>query len=219
MRTRTARGKPIPPASLSLLRLEFFEAAQRRLPEIGEYLRPYAEREEDPAVLTHVIREWQIRFNLPYSWAYEFAYTTLRMWQRDPEAAQKLKWFVGTSARNSGGVPLPIFRFQIEREFHEGLDFGVYKSSVHGALEAALEDFGRQIGADDLGKKRWPKDLRRAFECLALRISKKLSLAEIAKQPAYSREASTLSRDIKAAANLIGVSLPRPGRPKKNVAR
>ncbi len=155
-------------------------------------------------------------FNLPYWWAYEFAYTTLRTWQRDPEAAQKLKWFVGTSARNSGGVPLGVFRFQIEREFHEGLDFGVYKSSVHSALETALEDFGRQIGADDLGKKRCPKDLRRAFECLALRISKKLSLAEISKQPAYSREASTLSRDIKAAANLIGVGLPRPGRPKKN---
>ncbi len=211
--------KGTPPEVQSLCRLDFLQAVQRVMPACGRYLRRYAGRLQDDATRKQVIRYWQVRFNLLEEWAFEFAWSTLQMWQVDPAAAERLEWFVGGSAHNVAGVLMPTFQLTLERDWHQGLDFAMFSSSLHGALDSALEPFREQVGAEDRTNKRRPKDLSRAMECLALRICKGVPPSQICRMRAYSRDWSTLSRDMKAAAELIGVRLPRRGRPKKNIAR
>jgi hypothetical protein len=114
---------------------------------------------------------------------------------------------------------LQTFEFKLVRQFFPGTDLDWFKQSIRSIFEAELELFSKRVAAKDLGCMREPKELPRAFECLALRICKGISPSEIAPRPEYSRDWSTLSRDLKAAAELIGIKLPRPGRPPKNIAR
>ncbi len=200
-------------------RREFFEAAQRKVPELGRYLRRYGTRCQDAGPRREVIRAWQERFNLPYEWAFECAWSTLAMWDRYPDWRRSLKWFAASPSRVIGEERFDQFKFQLERQFSPGLDFGWFKESIHGVLEAELERFREQVSATDLGIRRRPKYLGRAFECLALRVCKGLSPVEISKRPGYHSDWTTLSRDIKASARLIGLQAPRPGRPSRNLAR
>ena len=141
------------------------------------------------------------------------------MWDRFPEHRQTLQWFAAPRSRNLAKEGLARFVFQIERDFHPGLDFGWFKESVHGVLEQELERFGTAVGADDFTERRRPRELGRAFECLALRICQELSPAEIRRAPEYSRDWTTLFKDMQAAAELIGIRLPGRGRPPKKLAR
>jgi ParB-like chromosome segregation protein Spo0J len=199
------------PSSPALLRLEFLNVAQEMIPELGLFLRPYLHAE--PEVLKAVIRAWQVRFHLPDSWTADFAYSTVRMWERDPEAAEKLQWFVGAPAHD--GREVGLFRYETEREWHEGYDFAEFKRSLHTALEESLERFGESRRAQDTGKIRRPQDLPRALRCLVMRVCLELTPGQIAKQPSFSREWTSLFRDMKAAAQLIGLTIPGPGRPKE----
>jgi hypothetical protein len=149
-------------------RREFLQAAQRKLPGIGRYLRRYGTPWQDAEPRRQVIQKWQEHFKLNQAWAFQCAWITLAMWDRDPDLRRSLQWFAAPSSYNSA-EGLPIFQFQVERDFFPGLDFDWFKQSVHGALEAELERFGKGIGAEDLAQRRRPKDLSRAFECLALR--------------------------------------------------
>jgi hypothetical protein len=200
-------------------RREFLEAAQRKMPEIGRYLRLYGMRAQDHHLRSQVIRDWQNHFRLPYGWAFECAWATLAMWDRSPDVRQSLQWFAAPRSRNLAEEGIPTFKFQGERQFYPSLDFGWFKQSIHGALEIELERFGKSVGAEDLGKRRHPKELRRAYECWALRVIKGLSPEQIFSLPEYSRDWTTLSRDMKAAADLAGLRPPRRGRPTKNIAR
>ena len=121
------------------------------------------------------------------------------MWDRYPDRRRSLEWFAAPRSRNLAVEGLPTFEYRIERQFFPGLDFGWFKQSIHDALEAELERFGEKMGAEDLGSRRRPKNLARAFECLALRVCKDLSPVEISERPEYSRDWTTLSRDIKAS--------------------
>ena len=202
-----------------LYRREFFQAAQRKVPELGRYLRRYGTCWQDAGPRREVIGAWQERFNLPYGWAFECAWSTLAMWDRYPDSRRSLEWFAAPRSRDLGEERLEQFTLRVERQFFPGLDFGWFKESIHGALEAELERFGELVDAEDLGNRRRPKHLGRAFECLALRVCKGLSPGEISKRPEYSRDWTTLSRDIKASAKVIGLHPPRPGRPSRNLAR
>ena len=199
-------------------RREFLEAAQQKVPAMGRYLRRYGMRAPDSEVRIQVVREWQTHFNLRYAWAFECAWITLAMWDRRPVPRQSLEWFAAPRSRNLAEEGLQTFAFQVERQYYPSVDFGWFKQSIHGALETELEHFGASIGAEDLGNRRRPKDLRRAFECLALRVCKRLSPTQISTRPEYSRDWTTLWRTMKAAADLVGVRLPRRGRPTRKIA-
>jgi hypothetical protein len=175
-------------------------------------------RAQDEGLRIQVIRAWQAHFKLQQRWAFECAWSTLTMWDRFPETQRSLQWFGAPRARNLADDGLESFTFRVERQFHHGLDFGWFKQSVHGALEANLEQFGKTVGAEDLGKRRRPKDLDRAFECLALRVCQGLSPTEISQRPKYRRDWTTLSRDIKSAAELVGLEPPPRGRPPRKLA-
>ena len=166
-----------------------------------------------------LIQHWQKRFNLKYGWAFECAWMTLAMWDRLPEARHSLVWFASPRAHNLAESGLFTFKFDTERQFHHSLDFGWFKQSVHRVLEANLELFGKSIGAVDLGDYRSPKNRRRAYECLALRVCARQSPKEISTQPEYSRDWTTLFRDMKSAAELVGIRLPPRGRPARKPAR
>lgn len=200
-------------------RRHFLEAAQLKVPAIGRYLRRYGMRLSDREPRTKVIQAWQARFHLPPSWAFECARSTLAMWDRYPSARRSIQWFGQDRVHDLAEEGLSIFEFWIERQFYPGLDFGLFKGSVHGALEAELERFRMRIGAEDLGQHRPPTDLQRAYECLALRVCKKESQQEISERPEYSRDWSTLAKDIRSAAKLIGLPQQSRGRPRKNSAR
>lgn len=138
------------------------------------------------------------------------------MWDRSAELGHSLQWFASPPERNLAETGIATFTFPaIERAFPVDLDFGLFKQSIHGALEAALERFGDRIGAEDLEDRRRPKNLNRAFECLALRVCKMLRPRDIATRPEYARDWTTLSRDIQAAAKLIGIGTPGRGRPAR----
>jgi hypothetical protein len=148
------------------------------------------------------------------------AWATLAMWDRfRADAEQSLQLYAAPPARNLGEVGLPRFEFQIERHFSRDLDFGWFKQSVHGVLEAELERFGAAMGAKDLGTRRRPMELGRAFECLALRVCKGLKPEQIRSRPEFSRDWTTLWKDLKSAAELVGIRPPRRGRPSKKSAR
>jgi hypothetical protein len=201
------------PSSPALVQLEFLNVAQEMVPELGLSLRPYVHAETE--VLQAVIRAWQLRFHLPDAWAADFAYSTVRMWERDPEAAEKLQWFVGASAQDGRVVAARLFRYETQREWHEGYDFAEFKRSLHAALEESLERFGKSRRARDTGMIRRPRDLPRALRCLVMRVCLKLTPGEITKQPSLSQTWTSLFRDMQAAAQLIGLTIPGPGRPKE----
>jgi hypothetical protein len=200
-------------------RRAFLEAAQRKVPAIGRYLRRFGIRASDRESRTQVIRSWQAHFNLNYGWAFESAWATLAMWDGYPNARQSIHWFAHGRAHNLAEEGLPTFEFRIERQFYPDLDFGWFKQSVQGALEAELDRFGMRIGAEDLGHHRQPKNLQRAYECLALRVCKNKTPQAIASLPEYCRDWTTLWKDIKSASELIGLPLPGRGRPRTKSAK
>jgi hypothetical protein len=200
-------------------RQEFFEAAQRKLPAIGRYLWRYGMQANGEKTRTEVIQAWQNHFHLRYAWAFECAWMTLLVWDRHPEHRHRLMWSAAPRAHNLAEGGLFTFNFAIERQFHHGLDFGLFKLSIHGALEAELERFGKSAGTQNLGNRRRPRDLQRAYECLALRLCKGLSPVQINSRPEYHRDWTTLAKDIKSAAELAGIQPARRGRPAKNIAR
>jgi hypothetical protein len=120
---------------------------------------------------------------------------------------------------NVAEVGYPVFEFGIARQYYPSFDFGWFKDSVHGALETALKRFADAVGAEDFNHLRRPKGLERAYECLALRLCKGLSPDQISSLPEYSRDWTTLAKDIKSAAELAGIERPRVGRPTRKVAR
>jgi hypothetical protein len=197
----------------------FFTSAQGKIPAIGRYLRRYGSRTRDAADRAQVISKWQAHFNLPYSWAHQCAVVTLASWDRCPDKRESVEWFAGPSALNLAEEDLQTFEFKLVRQFFPGTDLGWFKQSMRSIFEAELELFSKRVGAKELGCMREPKELTRAFECLALRVCKGISPSDIAPRPEYSRDWSTISRDLKAAAELIGIKLPRPGRPRRNIAR
>ena len=130
-----------------------------------------------------------------------------------------MQWFASPPVSNLAEVGYPVFEFGIARPYYPSLDFGWFKDSVHGSLEAALNRFGGAVGAKEFNDHRRPKDLQRAYECLALRLCKGLSPNKISSLPEYSRDWTTLAKDIKSAAELAGIKRPRFGRPTRKVAR
>jgi hypothetical protein len=196
-------------------RVAFLQATQTVVPEFGNDLRRLGLPSQGPD-RRRVIREWQDRFHLPEEWVGECAWTTLAMWDRDRESRKKLTWF-GVPSRNLAEIDVPVFKFAIERSFEASLGFAWFKRSVVGALEEALHAFGERHGID-MENVRQPRDLTRAFDCLALRRCKQLSPVQISKLPAYARDWTTLSRDMRAAARHIGLKLPSRGRPKRESA-
>jgi hypothetical protein len=80
--------------------LLFIRAAQRVVPGLGSYLQAEVGEAQSAAQRIPAIRNWQVRFNLPYQWAFEMAWSTLGMWQRYPETARDLQWFVGALSPN-----------------------------------------------------------------------------------------------------------------------
>lgn len=197
----------------------FLESAQRKIPAIGRYLRLYGSRPYDASDRRQVISKWQARFHLPYPWAHQCAVVTLAIWDRWPDSRKSLAWSAGPRALNLAESDLQTFEFNLVRQFFPGTDLGWFKQSIRSVFEAELELFSKRVDAKDLGCTREPKELPRAFECLALRICKGLRPSEISSRPEYSRDWTTLYKDMKAAALLIGIKLPRPGRPRRNIAR
>jgi hypothetical protein len=136
------------------------------------------------------------------------------VWDIDSHARKSLQWACGPEARYVADEPR-TFRFQLERDFSPQLDFGWFKASVHGALEEALERFGGSLGLQDLDKQREPRSLARAIQGVALRIIAEKRPDEIRNISGFTQDWTTLYRDIKSAAQLIGVRLPGRGRPRK----
>ena len=212
-------SRPHHPASNRLdiweYRRQFLQAAQRTVPGFGSFLQERVELLEDENPRTAVIRDWQDRFHLHPSWAFHCAKLTLLVWDRFPESRSSFQWSAGPQVSNLAAGGLHRFTLKLDREYYPSLDFGWFKQSLHGALEAELERFGEAIGANDLGLRRRPKDLERAFECLALRVCERNSPAQISSRPEYSRDWTTLSRDLTSAAKIIRLGPPRRGRPRK----
>jgi hypothetical protein len=201
------------------LRQEFLQAAQHTAPQIGRYLRRHGMGCGSSRDRWKVIRRWQQRFNLPDAWAGQCAWSTLGMWERSADFRHSLTWFASPPTRNLAETANPRFTFPaIERDFQVDLGFACFKRSVHCALEAALKEFGDRIGAEDLESSRQPKDLTRAFECLALRRCLGLRPKDITLRKEYARDWTTLSRDIKSAAILLGLRRPLRGRPIRKIA-
>jgi hypothetical protein len=138
------------------------------------------------------------------------------MWDRNQNVREELIWF-GVPTRNVAEIDVPVFKFKITREFNATLGFASFKLSVRGALDKALDAFGERHRID-MENVRQPRELTRAFECLALRCCKQLSPKQISKLPAYARDSTTLWKDMQAAARHIGLELPSRGRPKKKSA-
>jgi hypothetical protein len=201
------------------LRQEFLQVAQRTVPEIGLYLQEHGMGCGTSGDRRKVIGKWQQRFNLPDAWAGQCAWITLAMWDRSADFRNSLTWFAAPPIRNLAETELPRFKFPaIERDFHVDLDFAWFKQSVHGALEAALKEFGDRIGAENLESYRQPKHLTRAFKCVALRRCRGLSPKEIVKLQGYAQDWTTLLRDMQSAAKLMGLSRARRGRPPRKTA-
>lgn len=218
---RALKGHHLEPiysrGSIWQYRQQFLEAAQRKIPKLGRYLFEHG-LQTDLDLRSNVIREWQELFSLREAWAFEAARITLSVWDQNPADAASLKWFARSPATNLLEVGVFPFEFEIRREFHKNLDFALFKLSVHGALEDALSRFEEDLGLRDIAQLRVPKDLNRAFECLALRVCARVRPSEIRSQSPYRHDWSTLFRDITSAGLLIGLRLPAPGRPK-NIAR
>ncbi len=203
-------------ASQWQLRREFLQAAQRTVPEIGRYLQQHGMECGDR---WEVIGKWQQRFHLPDEWAGQCAWITLTMWDRSADFRKSLTWFAAPPSRDVAETGIPRFTFPaIERDFSVDLDFAMFKQSVLCVLEAALNEFGDRIGAEDLESYRQPRNLTRAFECLALRRCLGLRPNVIAKRREYARDWTTLSRSMQSAAKLIGLNLPGRGRPPQKNA-
>jgi hypothetical protein len=166
-----------------------------------------------------VIEVWQARFNLKCPWAFEAAWTTLAMWDRFPDARDQLQWFAAPRARNLAEEGFSPFEFHILRQYYPSLDFHAFKQSIHGALEAALAEFGETVRAADITHHRQPIDLNRAFECLALRVCTGEDPNKISKRKEFSRDWTALFKGIKSAAVLIGLPSPGRGRPSKKLAQ
>ena len=196
-------------------RRQFLQAAQRTVPGFGSFLQERVELLEDENPRAAVIHAWQDRFHLHPSWAFHCAKLTLLVWDRFPESRSSFQWSAGPQVSNLAAGGLHRFTLKLDREYYASLDFGWFKQSLHGALEAELERFGEAIGANDLGLRRRPKDLERAFECLALRVCEEIPPPQISDRPEYSRDWTTLSRDLTSAAKIIRLGPPRPGRPRK----
>ena len=195
-------------------RVAFLQVAQTVVPDIGNDLRRLGWPEGSDR--RRVIREWQDRFHLPEKWVGECAGITLAVWDSDRESRKKLIWF-GVPSCNLAEIDVPVFTYSIERSFVASLGFASFKRSVVGALEEALHAFGERHGID-MENVRQPRDLTRAFQCLALRRCQQLSPEQISKLPDYARDWTTLSRDMRAAARHIGLNLASRGRPKRESA-
>jgi hypothetical protein len=173
---------------------------------------------EDDKARAEVIRKWQGHFNLSVAWAFESARMTLLMWSRSREFRRSLQFFV-VPDENTLASESCTFEVQLMRQFYRAQDFELFKQSVHGALETELEVFRKRMGLEIGQQSRKPRNLRRAYECLALRVCKGLSPAEISSRPEYRRDWTTLARDIKSMAEIIGLMQPPPGRPSRKIGR
>jgi hypothetical protein len=203
--------------SIWFYRQEFLQAAQRKLPVLGRYLRRFGTG-CDTVPRWRVIQAWQKQFHLPQSWVGESANATLAMWDASEEYRLSMTWFAAPRAVNLTEIKVPVFRLPaLERAFPPHHDFVVFKASVLGAVEVALNEFAREAGVKeaDLERHAVPRDLTRAFECLALRICQQLKPQEIAERREYSRDWTSLWRQMQSAAKLINLRLPGRGRPRQ----
>src|SRR5438105_1879241 len=122
--------------SVWIYRLQFLQVAQEKVPAMGRYLRRFG-LACDSANRRAVISRWQKHFNLPDHWAAQSAWATLGIWDRSADLAHQLRWFVSAPAHNLAEIGILRFSFPaIDREFQRDLDFGWFKQSVLGAVEA-----------------------------------------------------------------------------------
>ena len=192
-------------------RFLFLNTAQRCLPQIGRFLRLYG---MDWQVQPAAIESWQRHFNLPYTWAHEAARITLQIWRQDDQARRDLRWTVPAPSVSDGGPRL--FRLSIEREIFVTLDVDSVRGSIHAAIDRSLDEFLAEERLSTATRKPRPKKIDRAMEILALRVCAHRSLDELV--AILHQDRTTLFRDMKAAAALIGVRLPSRGRPRKKIA-